>query len=537
MKTPAESAAMLDRGGRPTVRNLLDLLVFDPMKGTLRLDGERLVMQRAVMVLDLRRELLRLLGPAEARVFLIRQGFLSGQSDARFVREAWPGLNIGDAFTAGTRLHMFSGTVRVETVHNDFDLRRKRFSGEFLWHNSLEANVLGKGQIAAGPVCWTQIGYASGYASEFFKTLIVYKETACAAAGHKACRVIGKPAEAWGANDPEVTLFRERIVRPSEEIVPQLTLPIRAAEPPSNDLDRILLAPVQERLGRVAASGLPTLILGAPGTGRWRAACRLHRLRGGSGEPRRIAAAAITPEVLRELSNASREAERRGASAETLVVDDIEDVPRALQARLAAVLEEEGAAGAPHLVALSSWPASRLARDPAFRRELWLALSAAPIELLALANRPGDRLALAEALLTGLSRRLGQTGASFDQEAARLVGEATWPGNLPEMRAVLAAVLAARDPSGPIRACEIAAQLTRLSDPPPPQDGFPSWLGAALDSGGLSMEALERDIYAAATARTSGNLSAAARLLGLSRAQLAYRLHSKTGTTPPDGRA
>ena len=33
------------------------------------------------------------------------------------------------------------------------------------------------------PVCWTQLGYASGYASEFFDTLIVYKEVECAAAG------------------------------------------------------------------------------------------------------------------------------------------------------------------------------------------------------------------------------------------------------------------------------------------------------------------------------------------------------------------
>jgi activator of aromatic catabolism/V4R domain-containing protein/regulatory Fis family protein/sigma-54-interacting transcriptional regulator len=537
MKTPLESAAMLDRGGRPTVRDLLDRLVFDPMEGTLRLDGERLVMQRAATAVDLRRELLRFLGPVETRVFLIRQGFLSGQSDARFIREAWPGLDIGDAFTAGTRLHMFSGTVRVETVHNDFDFRRKRFSAEFLWHNSLEAAFFGKGQMGAEPVCWSQIGYASGYASEFFGTLIVYKETACAAGGHKACRVVGKPAEAWGANDPEVALFRERIVRPIETTLPRLAASFRVAEPPSDGLDRILLAPVQERLGNVAASSLPALILGAPGAGRWRAACHLHRLSGGTGEPRRIAAAAITSDLLDDLSGFSRAAGRKGAGVETLVVDDIEEMPHAMQSRLVAALEGGGMAGLPRFVALSSWTPGRLARDPAVRRELWLALAVAPIEMPALADRPGDRLALAEALLPGLARRVGRTEASLDPEAARFIADSPWPGNLPEMRAVLMAVLAARAPSGPIGSQEIAVQQARLSDPPKARDDLPSWLGAALDAGGLSMEALEREVYAAATARTGGNLSAAARLLGLSRAQLAYRLNAKVGQPTPEGGA
>ena len=86
-------------------------------------------MQRAAVGVELRRELIRLLGPQEARVFLMRLGFLSGQADARFVRTSWPNLDIGDAFTAGTRLHTFSGVVRVETVYNDFDFRKKRFAG------------------------------------------------------------------------------------------------------------------------------------------------------------------------------------------------------------------------------------------------------------------------------------------------------------------------------------------------------------------------------------------------------------------------
>ena len=129
MKTPFEPSRLLDRGGEPTVRELLSRLVFDPTDGTIRLNGDRVVMQRAAVGVELRRELIGLLGPHEARIFLMRLGFLSGQADARFVRTSWPSLDIGDAFTAGTRLHTFSGVVRVETVYNDFDFRKKRFAG------------------------------------------------------------------------------------------------------------------------------------------------------------------------------------------------------------------------------------------------------------------------------------------------------------------------------------------------------------------------------------------------------------------------
>src|SRR5215467_4221561 len=95
----AESSKMLDRGGNPTVRQLLSSLVFNPNDGTIRLNGARIVMQRASALSDLRRELVRLLGEKEARVFLLRLGFMSGRSDARFVRAGWPNLDKGDAFT------------------------------------------------------------------------------------------------------------------------------------------------------------------------------------------------------------------------------------------------------------------------------------------------------------------------------------------------------------------------------------------------------------------------------------------------------
>ena len=113
---------------------------------------------------------------------------------------------------------------------------------------------------AAEPVCWTQLGYACGYASEFFDTLIIYKEVECAAQGHRHCRVVGKPADVWGPGDPEVILFRERIAAPQEAGLsePLRKVAARTAESALSDLDRLILAPVRADLDRLAPMALPS---------------------------------------------------------------------------------------------------------------------------------------------------------------------------------------------------------------------------------------------------------------------------------------
>ena len=92
MKMPHQMTALMDRGSRPTVRELLSSLVFNPVDGTIRLNGDRLIMQRAAFGAELRSQLIRSLGEEEARSFLIRLGFQLGKNDAKFVRDSWHNL-------------------------------------------------------------------------------------------------------------------------------------------------------------------------------------------------------------------------------------------------------------------------------------------------------------------------------------------------------------------------------------------------------------------------------------------------------------
>ena len=87
----------------------------------------------------------------------------------------------------------------------------------------------------------------------------MYKEVSCAAEGHRHCRVIGKPADVRGEYDPEVVLFRTRVVPAGlPETVAGLSGQGHSArvkpQRGSSAVDRVLLAPVVDSLERLAAA-------------------------------------------------------------------------------------------------------------------------------------------------------------------------------------------------------------------------------------------------------------------------------------------
>src|ERR1700722_18663465 len=218
LQVSSDEEALLDRGGRPTLRELLRQLVFSPSNGSMRLNKEPLILPPASQTGHLRDQLVERYGRDDAFVMLTRLGFCSGAEDADFVRKSWPGLDPGDVFTAGTRLHMLCGCVRLKTVHNYFDFRKGKFSGEFLWYGSAEATEYRQRHGAsAETVCWSQVGYASGYATRCLGRLIVYKELECLGMEHDCCRVMGKPAAVWGEKDELVQLYQREIV-PAEPV-------------------------------------------------------------------------------------------------------------------------------------------------------------------------------------------------------------------------------------------------------------------------------------------------------------------------------
>lgn len=524
LKPPLDITSRFDRGGRPSVREMLADLVFSPADGTIRFRESRLIMQRAAVNFRLRKEVINALGPAEARIFLMRLGFQSGRDDARFVRTSWPNLDTGDAFTAGTRLHMFGGVVQVETVHNDFDFRKKRFSGEFLWHDSVEASDPRlQTPHSVDPVCWTQVGYASGYASEFFDTLIVYKELSCSAQGHKACRVIGKPADLWGHDDPDVVVFRERIA--------PITASVRARAPhdaPATHRHSAVLAQVQRQLDTAASHDLPLLFSGPCGSGRLAAANYLHDIARAEGQgPIHISAATLSPDALVQVMEPRPRPSRKGAAPPVFILDRIEALLPATQDRLIALLRSPQASLMPRLIAFSSMTPGQLRQDDRLQDALSYRLLVNPIAFSAFSERRSEIPEIATDILAVLANRLGQAAPILTDTAQSYLGAHHWPGNLHELESVLLSCLLAH-PAEP----EITATMLRNHHSPRTIQGpngskdprFLAWLLDTMQGGGVSLPDIEAQIYTAALSQADGNLAGAARLIGLTRAQLAYRI-------------
>jgi len=523
MKTDENQNDLLTRGGRPTLRDLLDRLEFNPAKGTISLNGERMLLTRASLGGDLRDQLIRRYSEHDAMVLMLRLGFRSGREDAEFIRQSWPHLDPGDAFTAGTRLHMVTGTVKVETISNDFDFDTDRFSGDFLWHESVEAGTYHRRHgRATKPVCWMQTGYAAGYASVFFRKLVIYKETSCSAMGHKSCRVVGKTVDGWGRDDPFVQMFLTEVLGSATD---GASAPggVRALRPTApEDIDALIVAPVRAWLERIADSGIPALISGPPGSGRRSAARWLHHRRFPEG------AFTITHAQSAELGDrlaTLRQTTGQGrASGQMLTIAAIETLPPDRQWMLLDLLTLQR--GRPPLVAvLSDLTPEALLGQHGFLPELAHALTILPVRMPALAERAADLPRLAERLLAAPPGGPEPTGASLTAEAAERLSRLDLPGNLPQLRTLLlrASLLAAAP--GAITGDDLDAAMAiaapRGGGAP---DGLWSMLGPTFAEGTLTFDALTATLMRAALGDADGNVAAAARLLGLTRAQLAYRL-------------
>jgi hypothetical protein len=127
-------------------------------------------------------------------------GYASGVRDAELAKRevAWRSHE-SDAFVTGPQLHMLEGSVRVTPIRSEMDVPSGHFSrripvGKLL--GSKEVHIREFGQ-SDEPVCWSQIGYASGYTSAFMGRFILFKEVECVACGHNQCRIVGKPLEEW----------------------------------------------------------------------------------------------------------------------------------------------------------------------------------------------------------------------------------------------------------------------------------------------------------------------------------------------------
>ncbi|MBS3799948.1 MAG: sigma-54-dependent Fis family transcriptional regulator [Thioalkalivibrio sp.] len=287
----------------------------------------------------------------------------------------------------------------------------------------------------------------------------------------------------------------------------------------------------------VAATDATVLILGESGTGKERLAQRIHLQ---SRRPERplvtVNCAALPTDLVESELFGHRRGAFTGASAHqaglvqqaaggTLFLDEIAELPAGAQAKLLRFLESGecqplGAATAEHadvrVIAATHQDLQQRVADGRFRADLYYRLQVVPLEMPPLRNRQGDVRRLAEHFRVTLAQRHGVEPPRFTPALLRWLGQWPWPGNVRELKNL-------------VERCVIFMAGTEVN----PSDLPDAWLQSpreqaggpfVIPPGGLSLERLEIDLIRQALEQTAGNRSRAARLLGLTRDTLLYRM-------------
>ncbi len=211
----------------------------------------------------------------------------------------------------------------------------------------------------------------------------------------------------------------------------------------------------------------------------------------------------------------------------TLLLDEIGDLPLPAQAKLLRVIETREMipvggtrpvrVGA-RLMSATNADLRQRVRLKQFREDLFFRLNVFPIHIPPLRERREDLLPLAQQVLDRLTRETGKELPGFSQDAVDYLMSAAWEGNVRELaNAIERAVIISR---GNL----IAAADFPTDHSPPAGDGN-------LPAGGIDLNRLEHSLLMQALDRSGHNLTRAARLLGIGRGALRYRLE-KHGISP-----
>lgn len=290
----------------------------------------------------------------------------------------------------------------------------------------------------------------------------------------------------------------------------------------------------REALARIAAdSPSAVLIRGEVGSGKRLAARIIHYSGARSAAPLiEVTCAAVPPELLEaELFGASDdEGGDRGALARaqggTLFFDEVTALPAGIQSRLSALLERSGrptkgvAAIDVQIIAATQRDLELEAGAGRFHSGLYRQLSAVPLRLPNLRERPEDLEKLVWAGIAEFNSRLCRAVRQVPDDVWQTLRSHAWPGNVRELHNVIErGVLLSQ-----------GAALEQRWLPLPGKNGeealSPSGNGELCFKidGSMSLDEMERRLLEEGLKRRNGNVTQAARLLGVSRQTLRYRI-------------
>ncbi len=316
----------------------------------------------------------------------------------------------------------------------------------------------------------------------------------------------------------------------------RLRLPSKLNIIAESDQMRKILAQVTEVAQHETAT---VFITGESGTGKEVVAQSIHYLSPHKDKPFLEINCATLPENLLESElfghekGAFTDAKQRkkglfeAANGGTVFLDEIGEMPMNLQAKLLGVLERKrfrrlgghrDIQVAVRIIAATNIDPKKAIAEKNFREDLYYRLNVFPLHLPPLRERPDDVLALAHLFLFQFNRQFHKNFQQIDSEAAKKLQRYAWPGNVRELRNVFERICIMH--KGPVvEAIHLPPEIVTFDNPS-------SFL--EIPESIFDMEAVIDDVTCQlirrAMQKTNGNTARAARMLGIPRGTLRYKL-------------
>jgi DNA-binding NtrC family response regulator len=563
----------------PDIRDLSNRLRFTPDQGRIMFDDRRMILFHVSSLSILRRELIESFGLEQARGILTRIGYQAGARDAELTKKVRRNANIYDLFMVGPQTLSLEGVVFSKPLHLQIDVEKGHFFGEFTWRDSTETEAhLAAYSIGNEPVCWMQIGYASGYTSTFMGKPILYRELKCRGMGHECCHLIGKPiAEwedpgedarfmqvgdfvAWGSKDDGAGTPSSSHIKATREVL-------------SSNFGMIGVSAGFNTVCHMVKKAAPTdatvLLLGESGVGKEIFAQNIHAQSLRASGPFVAVNCAAIPEHLMESelfgvekggftdATKSRPGRFERADGGTLFLDEIGTLPFTAQGKLLRALQEREIERVGdtqtrkinvRVIVATNVDLREEAKAGRFRGDLFFRLNVFPIVIPPLRDRRDDIPLLMDWFLRRFCDSYHKNITGYRERAVDALISYDWPGNVRELENMIERAVILADDGGALDNChlfnsgeEINTNSFGLNSrgrvtPSSEEDqriaeehevGLDSTVDELLAKGssGLSkLSAAESILIKKAVQEANGNLSEASRILGISRAKLAYRL-------------
>jgi two-component system NtrC family response regulator len=310
-----------------------------------------------------------------------------------------------------------------------------------------------------------------------------------------------------------------------------------------------------ESVRRIAPTGVSVLITGESGTGKELIARALHNKSTRKGGPFIPINCGAIPENLLESelfghekgsftgAHATKAGKFETADRGTLFLDEIGELPQALQVKLLRFLQdqviERVGGGAPiqvdvRVIAATNSDLEEMIAEKKFREDLFYRINTVRISMPPLRDRGDDILLLATRFLHRYSLEFSRGLKGYSRAAIEAIHSYRWPGNVRELdnRVKRGVIMAA---ANLIQPSDLDIPFEDASGENMPVEGAPIDFAGEM-SLKEARERLEKGMVVAALLRTSGNVSASAGELGVSRPTL-HDLMKKHGIDAGDFRA